>query len=85
MASLDLDRCPFLSAAFEYIARRPGCTKRDVVMGTYPGHRYKDIPNRTYSYRNAALSRLLRAGLVRNEPGGRGYRLYINSDSGTKS
>ena len=76
MKTLNLNRAPFLSSALNYIRQHPGCCKRDAILGV--GYRYTQqgrITNDTYSYRNAALSRLIIAGYVRNKASGCRYEL----------
>lgn len=74
---IDLARCDFLRAALAYIESHPGCTKRDAVLGVGYSHSPNGrMPNRTYSYRNSALGRLISAGLVRNEGHGGRYALF---------
>ena len=71
--TINLNRCSFLSAALAFIRLHPGCCKKQVVT------MHGSVPTKTYSYRNAALNRLLRAGLVRNAGGKCGaYSLYAN-------
>ena len=69
---LNLNRCPFLSRALEYIRNHPGCCKQDVIYGVdYRKH----IPNKTYANRNSYLNRLLSAGLVKDTNVGNKYSL----------
>ena len=77
MLALNLDRCPFLKAAYEYIKDHPGASKAEVVLHADDGkYDRRRMPNDTYSYRNAALNRLIEAGLVVDDRfKGPGYRL----------
>lgn len=64
---INFNKCPFLSFALNHIKQNPGCSKRDIIYA-YGGHnRYGVIPSRSYSYRNAAISRLLSEGFVKDK------------------
>lgn len=60
---INLSKCPFLSLAYKYIEKHPGCCKREVILNTYFNGR---MPNDTYAYRNKAIDRLIDEGLVKN-------------------
>ena len=66
---INLARSPFLVFALEYIREHAGCTKMAVITAYgragRSGGQY-GLPSRTYANRNAAIGRLVRAGLVRD-------------------
>lgn len=67
MATINLNRAPFLAHAMTYIRDNAGCCKKDVIV-SYPhsrGGQY-GMPSRTYANRNAAIGRLVKARLVRD-------------------